>query len=78
VAQGGAFSACEHRCHPEAFPGQLSPSDRIDAAELQRVESAGSKAVPDRLRAQTEGDQLNMRNDAMLLPNEGPDCLMID
>jgi hypothetical protein len=42
------------------------------------VEAAGSKAVPDRLRAQTEGDQLSMRNDAMLLANAGPDCLMID
>jgi hypothetical protein len=78
VAQGGAFAAREDCCHPVAFPRQLSSPDRIDAAELQRVEAAGAKTVPDRLLAQTEGDQLSMRNDAMLLANEGPDCLMID
>jgi hypothetical protein len=78
VAQGGSVSAREHRCHPEAFPGQLSPSDGIDAAELQRVETAGSKAVPNRLSAEAELGQLPVSNDAVLLANEGPNNLMID
>jgi predicted phosphoribosyltransferase len=78
VAQGGAFAAREDCCHPVAFPRQLSSPDRIDAAELQRVEAAGLQAVANRLRAEIERDQLSMRNHAMLLANDGPHCLMID
>jgi hypothetical protein len=42
------------------------------------VEAAGLKAVPDRIDAEAEPGQLPVSNDAVLLANEGPDCLMID
>jgi hypothetical protein len=78
VAQGGALSACEHRCHPDAFPRQLTPPDGIDAPELQRVEAAGSKAVANGLGAAAEIGQLPAGNHAMLLANQTPNSLMID
>lgn len=72
MTEHGALTRGQYGGQPEPVPCDRRVSDRIHAT-VKHVETAGGDPVCDRAPAQAEGNELCVRDDAVLSCRIGPD-----